>query len=199
MITDNATVRQDRFQQEAMIHRGWLMGAALRLTKSRPDAEDLVQETLLKAYRSFGTYEKNSNCRAWLFKIMTNANIDRYKQFKLIKILSFDDSDSNFLEAQMVTEPRAADPERELFYKLFESDIRSAIEQLTDTYRIVVILSFFDGCSEKEISQITGLRMGTVKSRLHRGRRLLQKSLWKYAKVNPIPEDRPMSYPRYVA
>jgi RNA polymerase sigma-70 factor (ECF subfamily) len=181
---DNKTYRR-RFEREAMVHIDALMRTARRMTKSETDAEDLVQETMLKAYRFFDKYEEGTNCKAWLFKIMTNIFINNYRsKSKAPQSLTFDDIDDGFLFGQLAKNKSTTDPEKEFFSNIFDDDVRAAINDLPEDFRLVVILSFLEGFAYQEIADITGLQIGTVKSRLHRGRKLLQKALFDYAQRN---------------
>ncbi len=174
-----------RFEREAMPHIDSLMRTARRMTKSENDAEDLVQETMLKAYRFFDKFEEGTNCKAWLFKIMTNIFINNYRsKAKAPQSLTFEDIDDGFLYGQLAKNKDISDPEKEFFSKILDEDVRNAISELPEDFRLVVVLSFLEGFSYQEIADITGLQIGTVKSRLHRGRKLLQKALWDYALRN---------------
>lgn len=174
-----------RFEREAMVHVDALMRTARRMTKNESDAEDLVQEAMLKAYRFFDKFEEGTNCKAWLFKIMTNIFINNYRsKAKAPQSLAFDEIDDSFLFGQLAKTKDVSDPERELFSKIFDDDVKHAINELPEDFRIVVVLSFLEGFAYQEIADITGLQIGTVKSRLHRGRKLLQKTLWDYALKN---------------
>jgi len=185
MADQKQTILRQRFEREAMIHIDALMRTARRMTKSDSDAEDLVQETMLKAYRFFDRFEEGTNCKAWLFKIMTNIFINNYRsQSKAPQSLTFDDIDDSFLFGQLAKNKAVTDPEKEFFSKIFDDDVRKAINELPEDFRLVVILSFLEGFAYQEIADITGLQIGTVKSRLHRGRKLLQKALLDYAQRN---------------
>ncbi len=176
-------VYRQRFEKEAMVHIDALMRTARRMTKSDTDAEDLVQETMLKAYRFFDKFEEGTNCKAWLFKIMTNIFINNYRsKSKAPQSLTFDDIDDSFLFGQLAKNKEMSDPEKEFFSKIFDKDVRKAIDELPEDFRMVVILSFIEGFAYQEIADITDLQIGTVKSRLHRGRKLLQKALFDYAR-----------------
>lgn len=162
-----------------------LYGMGLRLARNRPDAEDLVQETLLKAYRSYHTFKEGTNLRAWLFRILTNTFINEYRRrSRRPRETELDESGgmtpygANAYE-QVRSWSRA--PEDQLIEQIFESDILEAIENLPVIYRIPVLLADVEGLSYKEISQTLDLPMGTVMSRLHRGRNALRKALWEYA------------------
>ena len=182
MVEHERLKLRKRYEREALIHIDALMRTARRMTKSETDAEDLVQETMLKAYRFFDKFEEGTNCKAWLFKIMTNIFINNYRsKSKAPESVAVEDIDDGFLYGQLAKNYGVSDPEKEFFSKIFDDDIKNAIKDLPEDFRIVVVLSFLDGFSYQEIAEITGLQIGTVKSRLHRGRKLLQKSLLEYA------------------
>ncbi len=178
--------KQREFEDTAMEHTDALYRTALRMTKNTKDAEDLVQETLLKAFRFFDRFEKGTNIKAWLFKIMMNIFINDYRQkSKKPTSMSYEDVDDNYLYHQLkFQKSEGGDPEGTLFSRIFDDDVKKAIEELPDDFRIVVVLAFLEEFSYQEIAEIAGLQLGTVKSRLHRGRKLLQKSLWDYAVRN---------------
>lgn len=171
-----------RFEEEALVHTEALYRAALRMTKNESDAQDLIQETMLRAYKNFDRFEEGTNCRAWLFKIMTNTfiNIYRSKQKESTSV-SFDDVDDNYLYSQLENSTETGDPERDFLAKMIDEDVVNAIEQLPPEFRMVVVLAFYEGYAYQEIAEILGIQVGTVKSRLHRGRKMLQKLLWQYA------------------
>ncbi|UCD63694.1 MAG: sigma-70 family RNA polymerase sigma factor [Candidatus Zixiibacteriota bacterium] len=183
-------VKRKAFESEALPHMDALYRTALRMTKNENDAEDLVQETYVKAYRFWDKFELGSNCRAWLFKIMTNIFINDYRsKSRSPMALNVDEIDDNFLYGQLATVSAAGDPEKQLFAKIFDDDVKKAIENLPDDFRLVVVLSFLEGFSYQEIAEIADLQLGTVKSRLHRGRKLLQKELFDYAIKNGYVKD----------
>jgi len=176
--------KQRDFEDTAMKHTDALYRTALRMTKNTKDAEDLVQETLLKAYRFFDRFEPGTNIKAWLFKIMMNIFINDYRQkSKKPAAVSYEDIDDNYLYHQLkYSKTEGRNPEELLFSRIVDDDVKRAIEELPDDFRIVVVLAFLEEFSYQEIAEIADLQLGTVKSRLHRGRKLLQKSLWEYAK-----------------
>jgi RNA polymerase sigma-70 factor (ECF subfamily) len=170
------------FEEEALPHMDALYRTALRMTKNESDAEDLVQEAYVKAYRFWDKFELGSNCRAWLFKIMTNIFINDYRsKSRAPQSVDVDDIDDNYLYRHLTTTDHEENPEHQLFAKIFDDDVKKAIEELPDDFRMVVVLSFLEGFSYQEIADIADLQLGTVKSRLHRGRKLLQKQLLDYA------------------
>ncbi len=187
MSDGKVDIKQKRreFEAEALPHMDALYRTALRMTKNETDAEDLVQEAFVKAYRFWDKFETGSNCRAWLFKIMTNIFINDYRSKSRSPMsVNMDDIDDNFLFGQLATIGPGEDPEKQLFAKIFDDDVKKAIEELPDDFRLVVVLSFLEGFSYQEIAEIADLQLGTVKSRLHRGRKLLQKKLYDYAVRN---------------
>lgn len=192
MFRNKAKSLKSDFEQEAMVHTDALYRTALRMTKNPSDAEDLVQETLLKAYRSFDRFEQGTNAKAWLFKIMTNTFINNYRaKQKESTSVSFDDIDDSVMHTQLpglVAE--SSDPEKEFFNKIIDRDVVAAIEKLPEEFRMVVVLAFNEGFAYQEIADIMGIQVGTVKSRLHRGRKILQKLLWEYANNSDREKER---------
>lgn len=189
-IAAGRQIKRKQFEVEALPHMDALLRTALRMTKNQTDAEDLVQETMVKAYRFWDKFESGSNCRAWLFKIMTNIFINEYRSKSRTPVsVNMDDIDDNFLFGQLSTMAPERNPEQELFAKIFDDDVKKAIEELPDDFRLVVVLSFLEGFSYQEIADIVDLQLGTVKSRLHRGRKLLQKKLYDYAVKNGYIKD----------
>jgi RNA polymerase sigma-70 factor (ECF subfamily) len=185
------TQKRKTFEAEALPHMDALMRTALRMTKNENDAQDLVQETMIKAYRFWDRFELGSNCRAWLFKIMTNIFINDYRSKSRSPVaVNVDEIDDNFLYGQLSSAGEGENPERDLFAKVFDDDVKRAIEHLPEDFRLVVVLSFLEGFSYQEIADIADLQLGTVKSRLHRGRKLLQKQLHEYAVRNGYIKDK---------
>lgn len=187
MTDQNAQIVEKRrsFEKEALPHMDALLRTALRMTKNEADAEDLVQETFVKAYRFWDKFEQGSNCRAWLFKIMTNIFINDYRsKSRAPQAVDVDDIDDNYLYRHLTNSDHEENPEGQFFAKIFDDDVKKAIEELPDDFRMVVVLSFLEGFSYQEIADIADLQLGTVKSRLHRGRKLLQKQLYDYAVRN---------------
>ena len=182
--------KRESFEKEALVHLDSLFRTALRMTKNEGDADDLVQETFLKAYRFWDKFEKGTNCRAWLFKIMTNIFINNYRAKAWTpQTIDLEDVDDDFLFGQLSALGPPEDPEKQFFNKVFDDDVKRAVEELPEDFRLVVVLSFLEGFSYQEIADIVDLNIGTVKSRLHRGRKLLQKSLWEYAVKNGFVKE----------
>lgn len=174
------------FHAEAMVHADSLFGAAMRLSRSQRDAEDLVQETLLKAYRNFDKYRPGTNCRAWLFKILTNTFINRYRKKQRERVYLVDDDDGRPLaeriEAREVSEyePREESHEQNI-QRLFGDEVGAALQRVPVDFRMVVLLADVHDFSYRECADILEIPIGTVMSRLYRGRRLLRAELAEYA------------------
>ncbi len=162
-----------------------LYGMALRLARNRHDAEDLVQDALLRAYRGYHTFQAGTNLRAWLFRILTNTFINEYRRRsrrpRETELDEGGEATPYRLNAYEQVRSWSQDPEDHLIEQIFESDIVEAMENLPVIYRIPVLLADVEGLSYKEIAQTLDLPMGTVMSRLHRGRNALRKALWEYA------------------
>lgn len=185
MMTSQPEVEQKQieFEQVALVYIDSLYNAALRMTGNQPDAEDLVQETYLKAYRFFHRFRKDSNCLAWLFKIMKNSYINRFRQkVREPVMVDYDTAKPAYDLARLEAGDTSGSPEEEVLSKLLDDEVERAIRALPDEFKLVVILSDIEGFQYKEIAEILGCPIGTVRSRLSRGRRLLRKQLWDYAK-----------------
>ena len=179
-IQDDPT--KEEFEELALAHIDPLFSAALRLTKNDRDAEDLVQDTFLRAYRFFDKFERGTNIKAWLFKILTNTFINRYRR-KVKERSVVEDERDTVHERFMSREASeyATNPEQYFFDRLLSDDVIEAIDALPIDFRMVVILADLQEFSYKEIAEILECPVGTVMSRLFRGRKLLQKSLRHYA------------------
>jgi RNA polymerase sigma-70 factor, ECF subfamily len=189
---------QANFAELAMQHMGSLYTAALRMTRNPSDAEDLVQETYLKAYRAFGTFQEGTNLKAWLYKILTNTFINSYRSKKRRpEQTELDDVEDLYLYRRMggleaVAAGRSA--EEEVLDHFTESDVKEAVESLPDQFRMAVLLADVEGFSYKDIAEILDIPIGTVMSRLHRGRKALQKALFDFGMqrglVAPVAESQ---------
>jgi RNA polymerase sigma-70 factor (ECF subfamily) len=185
---------QANFERDAMQYSRQLYSAAMRMARNPADAEDLVQETYLKAYRAYDTFQEGTNLKAWLYRILTNTYINKYRKdtrrpdevdlgdvedLYLYRRLGSEDT----VEVSRTTEDRVLDG-------LVESDVKAAVEELPENFRLPVLLADLEGFSYKEIAEILDIPIGTVMSRLHRGRKAMQKRLWEYArKRGLLPED----------
>ena len=186
-MADRATFEQDVTGLLPQVY-----GMALRLARNRADAEDLVQETLLKAYRGYHTFKAGTNLRAWLLRILTNTFINEYRRrSRRPRETELDEtSEATPYRTNAYEHVRSWSraPEDQLLEQVFESDIVEAIEDLPVIYRIPVLLADVEGLSYKEIAKTLDIPMGTVMSRLHRGRNALRKALWEYASKRGLAE-----------
>jgi RNA polymerase sigma-70 factor, ECF subfamily len=169
------------FSDLAMEYMPALYTAALRMTRNPADAEDLVQETYLKAYRGFGSFELGTNLKAWLYRILTNTYINSYRaKRRRPEVTDVEDIEDLYLYRHLVGDGTAGlgrSAEDEALDRFTDTDIKEAIESLPDTFRMAVLLADVEGFSYKEIAEITDVPIGTVMSRIHRGRKALQKAL----------------------
>jgi len=185
---------QATFTAQAMEYMPSLYSAALRMTRNPADAEDLVQETYLRAYRGFGSFEQGTNLKAWLYRILTNTFINRYRAAKRRP----DETDLEEVEdfylyrrlggLEGARASRSA--EDELLDVLTEDEVKDAVESLPEQFRLAVLLADVEGFSYKEIAEILDIPIGTVMSRLHRGRRALQKRLYEFAAGRGLIADK---------
>lgn len=165
-------------------------GTALRFTRNRADAEDLVQEAALLACRGFGSFEPGSNFRAWFFRILTNCFYSKYRKRKRQGTeIELDDTPELYMYCQTAAlglHAQTEDPAGLLMSKIDSEHVEAAIAALPEEYRVVATLYFVQDFSYQEIAAVVGVPVGTVRSRLHRGRRLLQKALWVIAEERGI-------------
>lgn len=196
LATETVAERAARFERDAMPMVDQLYAAALRMTRSPPDAEDLVQETVLKAYSSFGSFTPGTNLKAWLYRILTNSYINTYRkkqrQPQQSPTQQIEDWQLASAEAHSSTGLRSA--EMEALDHLPDSDVKDALQELPEDFRMAVYLADVEGFSYKEIADIVGVPIGTVMSRLHRGRKSLQKQLYEFAANRGLvdkDDDRP--------
>ena len=172
---------QERFVEEAMAFMPSLYSAAMRMTRNPSDAEDLVQETYLKAYRAFGSFEQGSNLKAWLYKILTNTFINSYRaKRRRPEESDVEDVEDLYLYRHLGGIDAGRSAEEEVLDHFTDDEVKEAVDSLPEAFRIAVLLADVEGFSYKEIADITGVPIGTVMSRLHRGRRALQKALAEY-------------------
>lgn len=170
------------FEREVMPFKGALYGYALKLTRNPDDARDLLQETFLKAFRFFNTFREGSNAKAWLHMIMKNSFINQYKKHqRLPGMVDYEDVE-NFYESIKPEEVRNSQTEEDLFCGTFGDEIAGALRVLPGKFLEVLVLSDIEGSSYKEIAQRINCPVGTVRSRLHRARRIMQTRLENYAR-----------------
>jgi RNA polymerase sigma-70 factor (ECF subfamily) len=176
---------QAKFAEMAMEYMPSLYTAALRMTRNPSDAEDLVQETYLKAYRAFNSFTEGTNLKAWLYRILTNTYINAYRAKKRRPEESdIDDLENFYLYRRLgglegASAGRSA--EDEVLDHFTETEVKEAIEALPEQFRMAVLLGDVEGFSYKEIAEILDVPIGTVMSRLHRGRKAMQKRLYDLA------------------
>lgn len=165
-----------------------LYSTAVRLTGNRADAEDLVQETYLRAYRSYDSFTEGTNLRAWLFRILTNTHINRYRaRTRRPDETELDDIEDLYLYRRLQDASRfGQSAEDQLMEHFSEAEVVTAVEALPEAYRMAVLLADVEGFSYKEIAEILGIPVGTVMSRLHRGRKALQKELYDFAEARGL-------------
>ncbi len=183
---------QARFEQDTMGFMSQLYGAALRMTRNPADAEDLVQETYLKAYRAYGQYQEGTNLRAWLYRILTNTFINQYrKKQRDPDVVDIEDvEDVHFYDSVADDDLGSPSAESTFLASMPDSDVVEALESLPDNFRIPLILADVEGFQYKEIAEILDIPIGTVMSRLHRARRALQGKLTGYAQEHGYVSER---------
>ncbi len=189
---DRPTSRQQQaLREECLRYLDALYGAALRMTRNRQEAEDLVQETFLKAIRNLHRYRDDGSCKAWLFRILTNTFIDRYRSSQRApQSVEFEDETPIKVQDQLDGETGAGESiealtdhhsVHEFLSKFMVDEVKSAIDGLPDIFRDAIVLRDIQGLSYQEVADALGIPIGTVMSRLYRGRRLLQDTLWEFA------------------
>jgi RNA polymerase sigma-70 factor (ECF subfamily) len=181
-MTTKKSEKQLQFEQEALPHTNLLYNYALRMTNNPADAQDLLQETFLKAYRFWDRYERGTNIRAWLFRILKNSFINRYrKTTREPETVDYDEV-QNFYASVRDVATDSNDLQENLFKNLLDDDLTKAIADLPEEFRTVVILSDIEGLTYEEIADFVDVPLGTVRSRLHRGRKILRARLMEYAR-----------------
>jgi RNA polymerase sigma-70 factor (ECF subfamily) len=179
------------FEREAMPHMPALYAAALRMTRNERDAEDLVQDAMLRAYRFFDTFEAGTNCKAWLFRILTNAFCNRYREREREHeiMTEAESSDANVEQFLAGAGSSGRDTESSLLGRMISADVERALASVPQDFRMAVILADLEDFSYKEIAEIMDCPAGTVMSRLYRGRKILQGLLYQYAVEQGVIKD----------
>ena len=181
--------KQTDFNEEMLPHLDALYNFALRLAAEPNDAEDLVQDTIVKAYRFFSSYEKGTNAKAWLFRILKNSYINNYrKQSKRPSEVDFDEV-SSFYESIRAERTETSDLEEKMFSELIDDDLTRALNRLPEDFRTVVLLCDVESFTYEEIANMLDVPIGTIRSRLHRGRNLLKVELMDYARKRGFTSD----------
>jgi RNA polymerase sigma-70 factor (ECF subfamily) len=179
-----------RFERDVLPLLPNLYGAALRMTRNPQDAEDLVQEALLRAYRGFAGFEEGTNLRAWTYRILTNTFINAYRKRQREPVTVQDDEIEDwYLYDRLGQSGVGASAETEVLDRIPDEDVQRALEALPDNFRMVVLLADVEGFTYKEIAEILDIPIGTVMSRLHRGRKALQKALWETVRERGLVAD----------
>ena len=180
-LTRKEVQKQEDFNEEIIPHMDALYNFALRLTSDPNDAEDLVQDTIVKAFRFFSSYEKGTNAKAWLFRILKNSYINSYrKKSKQPQQVDYDEV-SSFYESIRDESTDTSDLESIMYRELIDDDISGALQALPEDFRTVVLLCDVEGFTYEEIANMLDVPIGTIRSRLHRGRNLLRTKLNEYA------------------
>ena len=180
----NTAEKRREFEELALQYMDSLYSVALRMTKNPGEAQDLVQDAYLRAYRFFDKFEPGTNFKAWLFKILKNVYINKYRK-ELRKPQMVDISSVEALNSLQ----GPTTPEDEIFNKLLDDDVTRAMDALPEDFRLAIMLADLDGLSYKDVAKILDCPIGTVMSRLHRGRKLLKNNLYEYAKAHGYVKD----------
>jgi len=187
--------RKAEFEEVALPFIDPLFNLALNLTRNPKDAEDLVQETFLRAYRFFDSYKPETNIKAWLFRILRNTFINRYRAAKSrpeqVDFGKLEATYERIIDEEFLRENQPLSPEQTLMDGVLDEEVNSAMAALPEEYRSVVLMALLEEMSYKEIAEALSIPLGTVMSRLHRGRKLLQAALIDYARARGIIKPGP--------
>ncbi len=190
--------RKEEFEAVALPFIDPLFNLALNLTRNRKDAEDLVQETYLRAYRFFDSYRPGTHIKAWLFRILRNTFINRYRASRSrpeqVDFAKVEEAYETIVDEEFLNRRRPPSPEQVVMDGVLDAEVQEAMAALPEEYRVVVIMALAEEMAYKEIAEALSIPLGTVMSRLHRGRKLLQTSLLDYARRKGILKaDKPVS------
>jgi len=188
-LTRQELKKQEDFNDEIIPHLDALYNFGLRLTADPNDAEDLVQDTIVKAYRFFSSYEKGTNAKAWLFRILKNSYINNYrKKSKKPSEVDYDEV-ASFYESIRAERTETSDLEDKMFRELIDDDLSKALNSIPEDFRTVVLLCDVEDFTYEEIANMLDVPIGTIRSRLHRGRNLLKAQLMDYAEKRGYAGD----------
>lgn len=188
-LTKQEHKKQADFNEEILPHLDALYNFGLRLTADPNDTEDLVQDTVVKAYRFFSSYEKGTNAKAWLFRILKNSYINNYrKKSKKPQEVDYDEV-ATFYETIRAERTETSDLEDKMFRELIDDDISNALDDIPEDFRTVVLLCDVESFTYEEIANMLDVPIGTIRSRLHRGRNLLKAQLMDYAQKRGYVND----------
>lgn len=188
-LTRDEKKKQKDFDDEIIPHMDALYNFALRLTTDPNDAEDLVQDTIVKAYRFFNSYEKGTNAKAWMFRILKNSFINNYRKTSKKPAEVDYDEVSPYYESIRAERTETSDLENLMFREMMDDDLSNALTRLPEDFRTVVLLCDVEGYTYEEIANMLDVPIGTIRSRLHRGRNLLKTELLDYAKKRGYTGD----------
>ncbi len=184
--TENTT--RKAFEREALVHLDDLYGAALRMTRNAAEAEDLVQEALLRGWKSWDRFREGTNCRAWIFRILVNTFINGYRRRRTERDFLDQKSDNTLADGEWLRQSNRTWSDPEVSYEAthLSPTVEQALESLRPEFRVVVVLSDLQDFSYKEIAEIVGCPIGTVMSRLFRARRALREMLTEHARAQGL-------------
>jgi len=187
--------RRAEFEEVALPYMGALFNLAVNLTRNRGNAEDLVQETYLRAFRFFDSYRPGTHIKAWLFRILRNTFINRYRAAKVrpeeVDLAKIDLAYEKMIDEEFLRSKQPPSPERLVMEGVLDEEVEQALDALPEEYRTVVLMALVEEMSYKEIAAALSIPVGTVMSRLHRGRKLLQAALMEYVRRKGILRSRP--------
>jgi RNA polymerase sigma-70 factor (ECF subfamily) len=181
---------KERFERDAVPLLSGMYSSALRMTRNPSDAEDLVQETFLRAYLGFAGFQEGTNLKAWLYRILTNTFINSYrKKQREPKTVPDENVEDWYLYDRLAAQSSEASAEATVLEAIPDEDVKAALDALPEAFRMAVLLADVEGFSYKEIASILDIPIGTVMSRLHRGRRALEKALWQRTRERGLVTD----------